>query len=108
ELQRADANKSQFLAMLAHELRNPMAPLVNGLALLGMLREPKALADTQAMMSRQIDQLRRLIDDLLDVSRIDRGKLALVRDRVTSSGCSTCSFSLNRVRLPQVVAWDWD
>jgi len=82
ELQRADANKSQFLAILAHELRNPMAPLVNGLALLGMLREPKALADTQAMMSRQIDHLRRLIDDLLDVSRIDHGKLELVRERV--------------------------
>ncbi len=82
ELQRADSNKSQFLALLAHELRNPMAPLVNGLALLGMLREPKALADTQAMMSRQIDQLRRLIDDLLDVSRIDHGKLELVREQV--------------------------
>lgn len=82
ELQRADANKSQFLAVLSHELRNPLAPLMNGLTLLGMLRDPKALADTRTMMERQILQLRRLIDDLLDVSRIDRGKLELVKERV--------------------------
>ena len=82
ELQRADANKSQFLAVLSHELRNPLAPLMNGLTLLGMLRDPKAVEDTRTMMERQIMQLRRLIDDLLDVSRIDRGKLELVKERV--------------------------
>jgi two-component system CheB/CheR fusion protein len=82
ELQKADANKSQFLAVLSHELRNPLAPLMNGLTLLGMLRDPKAVEDTRTMMERQIMQLRRLIDDLLDVSRIDRGKLELVKERV--------------------------
>jgi signal transduction histidine kinase/ActR/RegA family two-component response regulator len=81
ELKRADANKTQFLAMLSHELRNPLAPLANGLTLLGM-RYPQAGPETQAMMERQIRQLARLIDDLLDVSRIDRGKLELRRDRV--------------------------
>ena len=81
DLQRADANKSQFLALLSHELRNPLAPLLNGLTLLRM-RHPQAGAETQAMMGRQIDHLRRLIDDLLDVSRIDRGKLELRRSRI--------------------------
>jgi signal transduction histidine kinase/CheY-like chemotaxis protein len=79
QLQRADANKSQFLAVLSHELRNPLAPLRNGLALLRMQqqREDAATAETHDMMERQIVQLTRLIDDLLDVSRIDRGKLEL-------------------------------
>src|SRR5262249_26336794 len=81
DLQRADANKSQFLALLSHELRNPLAPLLNGLTLLRM-RHPQAGAETQAMMERQVGHLRRLIDDLLDVSRIDRGKLELRRGRV--------------------------
>ncbi len=82
ELQRADANKTQFLALLSHELRNPLAPLANGLTLLRM-RYPQAGTETQAMMDRQIRQLTRLIDDLLDVSRIDRGKLELRRERVS-------------------------
>ena len=79
QLQRADAKKSQFLAVLSHELRNPLAPLLNGLALLRMQqpREDAASAETRDMMERQIVQLTRLIDDLLDVSRVDRGKLEL-------------------------------
>ena len=77
QLQRADANKSQFLAVLSHELRNPLAPLRNGLTLLKMQREGPATAETHDMMERQIVQLTRLIDDLLDVSRIDRGKMEL-------------------------------
>jgi signal transduction histidine kinase len=82
QLQRADANKSQFLAVLSHELRNPLAPLRNGLTLLRMQQErtqraEPAAMETHDMMERQIVQLTRLIDDLLDVSRIDRGKLEL-------------------------------
>jgi signal transduction histidine kinase/CheY-like chemotaxis protein len=77
QLQRADANKSQFLAVLSHELRNPLAPLRNGLTLLKMQPEGAATAETHDMLERQIVQLTRLIDDLLDVSRIDRGKLEL-------------------------------
>jgi signal transduction histidine kinase len=83
ELQLADANKSRFLAVLSHELRNPMAPLLNGLTLLNMEPNPAAAAPIRAMMGRQIDHLRRLIDDLLDVSRIDRGKLELERERIS-------------------------
>jgi len=83
ELQRADANKSQFLALLSHELRNPLAPLRTGLALLKVTRDEAATAQTREMMERQIGHLTRLIDDLLDVSRIDRGKLDMKLERVT-------------------------
>jgi signal transduction histidine kinase len=81
-LQRADATKSQFLAVLSHELRNPLAPLRTGLALLKMRNAEPMVAETHEMMERQITQLARLIDDLLDVSRIDRGKLELRTQRL--------------------------
>jgi signal transduction histidine kinase/ActR/RegA family two-component response regulator len=82
DLQAADANKRQFLAVLSHELRNPLAPLMNGLAILKLRSDPQTATRTHAMMERQIGQLRRLIDDLLDVSRIDRGKLELRMERI--------------------------
>jgi signal transduction histidine kinase/CheY-like chemotaxis protein len=82
QLQRADSNKSQFLAVMAHELRNPLAPLRTGLALLRLQHQDAATRETHDMMDRQIGQLTRLIDDLLDVSRIDRGKLELRSERV--------------------------
>ncbi len=82
QLQRADTNKSQFLAVMSHELRNPLAPLRTGLALLRLQREDPATRETHDMMERQIGQLTRLIDDLLDVSRMDRGKLELRSERV--------------------------
>jgi len=81
QLERADSNKSQFLATLSHELRNPLAPLRNGLAILKR-RGNAENADMLAMMDRQLSQLVRLVDDLLDVSRIDRGKIDLKRERV--------------------------
>ena len=82
QLQRADAHKSQFLAVLSHELRNPLAPLRSGLAILKHKPAESAADKTLAMMERQISHLTRLIDDLLDVSRIDRGKLDLRKERV--------------------------
>jgi len=82
DLQAADAHKRQFLAVLSHELRNPLAPLLNGLAILKLRNDPQTATRTHAMMERQIGQLRRLIDDLLDVSRIDRGKLELRMERI--------------------------
>lgn len=85
-LQRADAKKGEFLAVLSHELRNPLAPLRTGLALLKMRQEGAATAETHQMMERQIAQLSRLIDDLLDVSRIDRGKLEVRKERIAVNG----------------------
>ena len=73
----AERRKDEFLAMLAHELRNPLAPLRTGLQLLRLGPPPQAVARTHAMMERQITNLTRLIDDLLDVSRITRRKIAL-------------------------------
>jgi signal transduction histidine kinase/CheY-like chemotaxis protein len=81
DLQRANTAKSLFLATLSHELRNPLAPIRNGLALLKE-RIPASLGDIPAMMERQMHIATRLIDDLLDASRIDRGKLELRRENV--------------------------
>jgi signal transduction histidine kinase/CheY-like chemotaxis protein len=82
DLQRTNALKSLFLATLSHELRNPLAPIRNGLAII-KTRLPEDLGDIQAMMERQIRMATRLIDDLLDTARIDRGKLDLQRERVS-------------------------
>lgn len=82
DLQRVNAVKSLFLATLSHELRNPLAPIRNGLAILKD-RVPESLGAIPAMMERQMHIATRLIDDLLDASRIDRGKLELRREVVT-------------------------
>ncbi|MFL6606507.1 MAG: response regulator [Steroidobacteraceae bacterium] len=78
QLREADQRKNEFLAILAHELRNPLAPLRNGLHLLKLRPDADpAVAQTVSMMDRQMTHLVRLVDDLLDVSRITRGKLEL-------------------------------
>jgi signal transduction histidine kinase len=82
-LREADHRKDEFLAMLAHELRNPLAPLVAGLDL--MKETPLTSQDfieVRSLMARQVTQLVRLVDDLLDVSRISRGKLQVERQRL--------------------------
>jgi PAS domain S-box-containing protein len=76
-LREADRRKDEFLATLAHELRNPLAPIRNGLQLLRFSSDPELTEQTRAMMERQLGQLVRLVDDLLDVSRISRNKLEL-------------------------------
>lgn len=81
-LREADRRKDEFLATLAHELRNPLAPLLNALNI-RRLSSPDMEDPLQDMMERQLAQLVRLIDDLLDVARITRGKLAL-RKQVTT------------------------
>lgn len=81
-LRESEARKDEFLATLAHELRNPLAPLRNASYLLG-LQEPGADAKPiHAIIDRQVCQLVRLVDDLLDVSRVTRGKIALQRSLV--------------------------
>jgi signal transduction histidine kinase len=82
-LKEADRHKDEFLAMLAHELRNPLAPILNAVQLI----RKKPLADPQLLWSRdvierQLAHLTRLVDDLLDVSRITRGKINLAREPV--------------------------
>ena len=86
ELAEEARRKDEFLAMLAHELRNPLAPIRNGIDVLRIVppngEQAKQILD---MMEEQAHNLVRLIDDLLDVSRITRGKLELRRQRVALS-----------------------
>jgi two-component system CheB/CheR fusion protein len=82
-LQEQDRRKDQFLAMLSHELRNPLAPIRNAVALLQRsdpASEPARRA--RVVMDRQVAHLTRLVDDLLDLSRIARGKIRVQRDPV--------------------------
>jgi PAS domain S-box-containing protein len=79
-LQEADRRKDEFLALLAHELRNPLAPIRTGLELIRISGDtPHSVRRVRAMMERQVSQMVRLIDDLLDVSRIASGKIVLQR-----------------------------
>ncbi|WP_020471801.1 hybrid sensor histidine kinase/response regulator [Zavarzinella formosa] len=74
----ADRRKDDFLATLAHELRNPLAPIRNALEILRLAQgNPNAVEQSRQMMDRQVRHMVRLIDDLLDVSRLARGKLRL-------------------------------
>jgi PAS domain S-box-containing protein len=83
QLREADRRKNEFLAILAHELRNPLAPLRNGLHILKLRSDADpTVSQTVSMMDRQMTHLVRLVDDLLDVSRITRGKLELRRRKV--------------------------
>jgi signal transduction histidine kinase/ActR/RegA family two-component response regulator len=82
ELREADRKKDDFIALLAHELRNPLAPIRNGLQVLRRSDDRAVRERSQAMMDRQLTHMVRLIDDLLDVSRIGRNKMALRRARV--------------------------
>jgi signal transduction histidine kinase len=82
-LQEQDRRKNEFLAMLAHELRNPLAPIRNGVEILRCSdKDADAAGPLLDVMARQIDQLVRLVDDLLDVSRISLGMITLYRERV--------------------------
>jgi two-component system, chemotaxis family, CheB/CheR fusion protein len=83
QLKEADLRKNEFLAMLAHELRNPLAPLLNMLEI--MKRgdgNGQVIEQVRSTLERQLGQMVRLVDDLLDVNRITRGKLELRKERV--------------------------
>lgn len=79
-LRDADERKNEFLAMLAHELRNPLAPIRHGLDLIA--REGRAELEDLEVIQHQVEQLVRLVDDLMDVSRIMRGKVELRRTEI--------------------------
>lgn len=82
-LKDADRRKDEFLATLAHELRNPLAPIRNSLQILKMPRvDAQTIERSREMMERQLHHLVRLVDDLLDVSRVMRGKIELRKERI--------------------------
>jgi PAS domain S-box-containing protein len=81
EAEVANRSKDEFLAMLGHELRNPLSPIVTALQLM-RLRGDESLLKERMLIERQVHHLIRLVDDLLDVSRITRGKIELKRERI--------------------------
>lgn len=84
ELREADHRKDRFLATLAHELRNPLAPISNVIQAWPFVKDrPDEMERVRETLDRQVSQLTRLIDDLLDISRITRGKITLRRERVS-------------------------
>jgi len=92
-----EKRKDAFLATLAHELRNPLAPIANGLELISLqVRDPEALRQTRDVMARQVRHMIRLIDDLLDVSRINRGSLLLRSDPAEISEVVRSAVDMSR------------
>lgn len=82
-LREAGQRKDEFMAMLAHELRNPLAPMVNALALLRIASKDEShLEKARAILERQVDALTRLVDDMLDMARITSGRLDLRTERI--------------------------
>ena len=82
-LKESDRRKNEFLAILAHELRNPLAPIRNALQIMRLMgANREAVSSEMEMMERQVGQMVRLVDDLLDVSRINRGKIELRKDQI--------------------------
>jgi PAS domain S-box-containing protein len=107
ELSEADRRKNEFLSTLAHELRNPLAPLRNGLGLMKLARvDPEAevgdIEQIHDMMERQMAQLVRLVDDLMDVSRISTGKMKLKREPVALASVINSAVESSRAILDQM------
>ena len=102
DLLEVNRRKDEFLAMLAHELRNPLAPIRNALYLMkrGEVDESSA-AEVRTMMERQVEHLSRLIDDLMDVSRISTGKVDLRLDEVDLASVVARSIDVCRPLIEQ-------
>ena len=99
ELAEADRKKDEFLAVLSHELRNPLAPLRNALLLLQQDRDPAQTAETLALMERQLGHVVHLVGDLLDLNRIGRGTLGLRRRAVTLNQVLDDALETSRPRM---------
>jgi signal transduction histidine kinase len=97
-LREADKRKDEFLATLAHELRNPLAPLRNALHIMTLTDAslPPAVRQTRDVMERQLGHMVRLIDDLLDLSRVSRGKIALKREQTDLAAAVRAAVETSR------------
>ncbi len=99
-LKESDRRKDEFLAMLAHELRNPLAPIRTGLELMRVAGDsPEAVARVRTMMERQVFHMVRLIDDLLDVSRITSGTIRLQRQPTPLKSVISTAIEGNRAAI---------
>ena len=82
-LAEANRNKEEFMALLSHELRSPLSPIVNALSILRQMRTNDPIIENAGhIIDRQVSQMVRLVDDLLDISRITKGKLRLTKEKV--------------------------
>lgn len=97
-LQDSDRRKDEFLAMLAHELRNPLAPIANAVQVLNLSNREQSAEVAWAcdLVARQVRQLTRIVDDLLDVSRITRGKINLQKERTPITTVITAAVEASR------------
>lgn len=99
-LREANRRKNEFLATLAHELRNPLAPLRNGLEIMQLAgTDAEAIKQARDMMQRQLDHMVRLIDDLLDLSRISRGRIRLHKRRVLLADVIGQAIEISRPKI---------
>lgn len=99
ELSEANRNKDEFLATLAHELRNPLAPINNAVQIIKMSDEEDVREQARILMERQIKQLVRLVDDLMDVSRITRGKVELRKEQVPLAAIVSAAVETSRPHI---------
>ena len=100
-LQLADRRKNAFLGMVGHELRNPIAALGAGVHLIGRSRSDEVFEQVRGQMERQVTHMTRLIEDLLDVARIDQGKIVLRTERMQLADAVTLAVEITR---PQIEA----
>lgn len=102
DLSESNRRKTQFLATLAHELRNPLAPMRTGLELIKLGRADQAVVtQVHSMMERQINQMTHLIDDLMDISRIDNGRFELKKESLSIKSVVLASVEIS---LPYIEA----
>ena len=103
DLSEADRRKDEFLATLAHELRNPLAPIRNGLQIMKMTGDDaEAVERSRSMMERQIEQMVRLVDDLMDISRINQGKIELRKEHVSLGAVIASAVETSRPLIEQM------
>jgi signal transduction histidine kinase/CheY-like chemotaxis protein len=101
-LRESDRHKNEFLAMLSHELRNPLAPILNAVQLLRLQPdESKVQRQAHTIIERQLGQLVHLVDDLLEVTRISTGKIHLQREQLDMRAIVECSVETVRLLIEQ-------
>ena len=99
-MREADRRKDEFIAMLSHELRNPLVPIRNGITLLKKAPDPEGIiAKIQPMMERQMAHTVRLVDDLLDVSRVTSGRIELIRAPATLDSIIAVAIEAQRPKM---------
>ena len=103
DLTESDRRKNEFLATLAHELRNPLAPIRTGLELMKRTElHGETIEQTRSMMERQLTQLVRLVDDLMDISRINQGKIELRKEPVQLAAVLNNAVETSRPLIEQM------